>query len=136
MTVIGPAIGLFRTRWTSRLVDTCTIHTVTAKGTFNTSTGLYGSDTTEQAYSGGCLIRPATQTEHDRGEEEALLADVEITIPHSETDIEPGDTVTVTTATYDQQLLGTYRVVQIRVDSWNTKRRLLCRRDLGDLTQP
>ena len=133
---IAAAIDLFRSRWASRFVDTCTIDTTTARGSFNTTTGVYGTATTAQAYSGGCLVRPARQQHRDVGEQDVLLADVAVTIPHSETDIEPGDTVTVSAAVYDSQLVGTYRVVDVEVDSWNTHRRLMCRRDMGEGHQP
>jgi len=95
---VAAAIDLFRSRWASRFVDTCTIESTTARGSFNTTTGVY--------------------------------------VPYSETDIEPGDTLTVSTATYDAQLVGTYRVVDVEVDSWNTHRRLMCRRDMGEGHQP
>lgn len=126
------AVPFFRTQWAGRLIDTCTITRNTARGAYNDSTLTYAAASTAQQYTGACLVRPQTQTEQDTGEVKVTSERVTVYVPHDTAGIEPDDVVTLDTVDLDADLAGAvFRVIEIRADSYNTVKRLICERSLG-----
>ena len=120
---------IFQTAWVSRMVDTCHIQRLTGT-TLNTGTGveaptysdIYGTSGTPSA----CLVRPSSASDVDAGEQQTELRMYNVYIPHTETTVEPGDLVTIT-STYDGQLTGsTFTVRNIQTDTYNHRRLLNC----------
>lgn len=131
MSIVTDHLTFFRTRWATRLVDTCTINR-RAAGTLNTTTGVIAAGADAEQYSGVCLIRPASRSQKDYGQEQIGVVLYEVFVPYTVTGIEPDDQVVLGTVNYDAELQAeTLRVVSVEGDSYNTIRRLVCAHNLG-----
>jgi hypothetical protein len=121
--------GLFRTEWATRFVDTCDI-VARSQGALNTTTGEY-APTEVSHYSGPCLARPMSPSSNEVGEEQIEQRDYLVVIPWDEVAVEIDDIVKMT-STFDGVLNGKELVVRnIRADTYNTARKLLCEDNQG-----
>ena len=121
--------GLFRTEWATKFVDTCEIFART-QGALNTTTGTY-TPSEETHYSGPCLYRPLSPGSADVGEEQIEQRDGLLVIPWN-ADLVQIDDIVRMTSVYDGVLDGKEMVVRnIRVDTYNTARKLLLEDNQG-----
>jgi hypothetical protein len=121
--------GLFRTEWATRFVDTCDI-VARSQGALNTTTGEY-TPTEVVHYSGACLARPMSPGSTEVGEEQIEQRDYLVVIPWDKVAVEIDDIVKMT-STFDGVLNGKELVVRnIRADTYNTARKLLCEDNQG-----
>lgn len=124
MSVASDSLAFFRTQWTERFVDTCTVKRLTGNS-FNDSTGVYTPTYTTQ-YSGACLVRPLTPGEGQFGQELVDLRGYTVFVPHDEGDPLPDDLVDIV-STFDGFLNGKQFVVRnVAGDTYDTVRRLHC----------
>lgn len=134
MSIASGSVAFFRTQWTNRFIDTCTINR-RAAGTLNTTTGIIAAGADAEQYSGACLVRPATRQNTrgvELGGEDVAITMYEVHVPYSTDGIEPRDQVVLDTVTYDSDLQGqTLRVLAVTGDSYNTHRTLLCGLNTG-----
>lgn len=108
------------------MTDTCTITRVTAE-TLDADHDL--TPTTTEVYTGKCRIRPRQTQDRmlEHGGDDIGAADLVVSIPITATGVQPGDTVTVDTSTYDADAVGrTYTVLGSVHGSQVTARRLTC----------
>ena len=126
MSVASDSLAFFRTQWTGRLVDTCTVKRITSTS-FNDSTGVRTPTYTTQ-YSGACLVKSLAAGSTEFGQELVETRGYIVFVPYTETDPLPDDLVDITsTATYDSFLNGKQFVVRnIGAESNVTVRRLIC----------
>ncbi len=128
MTAPGAAIGILRTHWATRFIDTVTITRVTGRGALNPSY-QYDSPTTVTIYTGGALVRPITSRPPrglEFGQGRTTVDEFEIFVPHDAGDVKPDDRVDVTAATYLPTLAGKRFIVRgVEPDSYNTKQRII-----------
>ncbi len=127
MSVVTDHVEWFRTKRTSRYIDTITITDSTSRGTWNRATKQYDTPTTSTVYSGTALIRPVSATTKNRGEQGEVLFTHTIQVPFSVDSVAPGNIVTVTVSVYDDDLTGATLTVQsVEQDSYLTHRELHC----------
>ncbi len=133
MTIPSSTITTLRAQWATRFIDTVTFTRTTARGTLNTTTGLYSADTTSEIYSGVALIRPVKTTDQtDFGQQETSIVELDVFMPHDAGDFQPEDLGTIDAVTYDSDLNGkTMRVVEVEYDSYLTRTRVRCRLNIG-----
>lgn len=126
MSIAEDHVSYFRDQWALRLVDSCVVSRVTGT-TFNDTTGET-EETTETAYSGECLVRPANASETDFGEDRRQEVDYDLFLPYDadiavigdSDDLEEGDSVVVT-SDLDPDI-PTLTVLRGFQDSYLTKR--------------
>ena len=124
MSEATDALPFFRTRWATRMTDTCVVKRATGQ-TFSDVTGVY-SPTYTTKYSGPCLVRPLVPGEVTAGEELIGTRGYSVFIPYTEDDQQRGDIIDVTSAT-DTFLTGKSLVItNIPGDTYITKRTLVC----------
>ena len=124
MSVASDSLAFFRTQWTGRLVDTCTVKRITSTS-FNDSTGVRTPTYTTQ-YTGACLVRPLAPGSAEFGQELAELRGYTVFVPYDETDPLPDDLVDIV-STFDGFLNGKQFVVRnVAGDTYDTVRRLHC----------
>ncbi len=136
MPAPSSTVTVFRAQWATRFVDTVTITRTTARGTFNTGTGQYGSGTAATPYTGEALIRPLSRDGVTAifGEQEVTGKLYAVTLPwDAVADVfQPEDIVTVDASLLDLELVGqVMRVLSDEHDSYKTRRRIVCRLDEG-----
>jgi hypothetical protein len=89
-------VAIFRNFRTDRYIDSCVVTRYDyANPTFNDVTGEteYPSTT---PYSGECLVRPATASETDFGEDRRQEVDYDLYLPYDAATLDDGDVVVVT----------------------------------------
>lgn len=123
---VTATLPLWRTRWATRMTDSCVVKRhVAGPGVLNQSTGVYAPSYTTN-YTGPCLVRPLSPGEAVSGQELLSLHGYTVFIPYTEDDQLPEDLVDVTSAT-DTMLTGKQFVVKnIPLDTDVTVRRLIC----------
>ena len=131
MSIPTDTLDFFRTQWAQRLVDTCTIKSVTGSS-FNDTTGQTEPTYTSR-YTGACLIRPGPPGAADYGDQLTETRRYTVFIPYDESAVSPGDLVDLT-STRDAHLNETEQLVvrNIRADTYNTVRKLECEENQSD----
>lgn len=126
---VDTAVAHFRTREASLMTSTVTITRSAGAGTYNSTTGGYGSvPAATSVYSGIGYCRPFSR---DQATEETVVDQGVTTgryivkIPHTTTTVQPDDLVAVTSA---GDTFPTMRVISAEVDDWVVTRRLVCER--------
>jgi hypothetical protein len=115
------AATLARTEWATRFVDTCVIQRRDPDNdTFNETTGQTEEAFT-QVYSGGCLVRPASASETDFGEDRRQEVDFDLFLPHDAAELEHGDQVTVSSGL--DPIIPVLTVLRGFSDSYLTRQR-------------
>lgn len=120
MSIAKKHLGLFRRQWAKRFVDTCVVTRYDfANPTFNDTT-----DKTEYPestpYSGECLVRPASASETDFGEDRRQEVDYDLYLPHDSATLKERDEVAVTSA--QDSNIPTLTVLRGFQDSYLTRR--------------
>jgi hypothetical protein len=124
----GPALARGRAAAESLMQDTCTIRRTTGETT-DTTTGVV-TPTTSVVYTGPCKIQQSTlgaaSAPADPGEASVRLVAYTLHLPvATSAGIRDGDVATITTATYDSDLLGrTFAIIGTAHKSVATARRL------------
>lgn len=108
------------------MVDACAITRVTGHTT-DPDTGVQ-TPTTETVYEGACRVQqhsPGGARPADVGEAYQLLLRLEVQLPVSATGIEVSDTVTITAAAHDTDLVGrAFRVRELMHKTHLSARRI------------
>jgi hypothetical protein len=128
------AVSTFRTHWATRFVDTITFTRLTDRGTFNPATNDYDTPSSTTVYTGGALIRPASDgdTPENYGQTQQTTVLYDVYLPHDAGTFDLEDLGTVDASVSDTELVGqTLRVVSIEHDSYRTRTRLRCLLNLG-----
>ena len=120
MSLASSTVSFFRSEWAVRFVDECEVTRYDISSpTFNETTGLteYPDST---PYQGICLLRPASASESDFGEDRRQEVDYDLFLPFDAADLEEGDVVVVT-STLDPDI-PTLTVLRGFQDSYLTRR--------------
>jgi hypothetical protein len=127
VTIATDHVTFFRTERTARYVDTVTITDKTSVGTWNRATKVYDTPTNSTVYTGAALLRPASATTTNRGEQGEVLYDFTLYLPDTATGIGVGNTVTVDASLLATDLVGAELTVQdVGNDSLETHRAIQC----------
>lgn len=122
MSLPGAVVGLFRTHWENRFIDSGTLNRETSAGTYNSATLQNDGPTSSQVFDGACLIRPTSRSEADFGERLREVEGYSVFVPYTASGAQPGDEFTVGSCTYDPDLAGAVLVVrEVIEDSYLTK---------------
>jgi len=120
MSVAADTVPFFRAEWAKRFVDTC----VATRYDFTSPTFNETTDRTEYPtsipYSGPCLLRPASASECEFGEDRRQEVDYDLYLPYEAADLNEGDVVVVTSALDPD--LPTIAVLRGFQDSYLTRR--------------
>ena len=120
MSIPSAHVAVFRNFRADRYIDSCVVTRYDfANPTFNATTGEteYPDST---PYSGECLVRPASASESDFGEDRRQEVDYDLYLPFDAADLEESDEVAVT-STLDPDI-PTLTVLRGIQDSYLTKR--------------
>ena len=134
MSMATKHVSFFRTHWTDRLVDACTIARLTARGAINSTTLVYDSPTNPQQYTGACLIRarPIAPIPTEFGQQSETRVEYDVYLPHTATGILPDDLITVTASVTDAEMMGkVLKVVSVSVDSYRVKTHIKAELNIG-----
>lgn len=129
MSIATDTVPLFRTQWSNRMVDTCTI-VRRSPGALNTTTGVY-TPTEATQYTGACLVRPQSPTSVSAGQELVEKRDYLIMVPYTVTAVAVDDIVKVDSTRDGVLDIKELVVRNVRTDSLNTVRKLDCEDNQG-----
>lgn len=130
MSIPLGTIDLFRSQWATRFADEVTIKEITGTS-FNDTTGQTEPTYTNR-YVGAYLWRDEGGRDIDYGEQEAEIRRGTLHVPYTVDGIAPGMVADLTSAT-DEDLDGLQVIVrQIRKDTYNTVRKLICEENQSD----
>lgn len=111
------------------MVDTCVITRGTSGTVYNADTDTYTATPGATVYSGPCRVKPRDNVDRqvEAGGETVTLWPYVVSVPMTATGIQLDDTVTVTAAGLDPDLVGLeLRVRAVPLGSLLTARRLGC----------
>lgn len=135
---VDSAIRRFRTRQAEQFTTTATVTRRVGEPEFDPDTGAV-TETAETVYTGPCKIRPDTirsTGEADTGQTSVSLPDYNGKFP-VDTDIQRGDTVTVTASVYDAGMVGrSFTVTMAQSDEWQISRVALLEEVVVPLLNP
>ena len=123
---IAAALPELRIEAESLMVDSCTITRAGASGVIDEDTGIVGTDTASEVYSGKCRFRPPSVQPKttDAGETEWSLAANTLQLPASVTGVQIGDEVTGA-STLNPDIAGrTFTVTGVEQRTHATMRRV------------
>jgi hypothetical protein len=113
-------VGFFRNQWATRFVDTCVVTRYDfTMPTFNETTGKTEYPTSTP-YTGECLVRPASASESEFGEDRRQEVDYDLHLPFDAAELKERDEVVVT-STLDPDI-PTLTVLRGFTDSYLTHR--------------
>lgn len=125
MSVPSAHVAVFRDLRADRYVDACVVtRTDFTLPTFNETTGVTEYPTST-AYDGECLVRPASASESDFGEDRRQEVDYDLYLPYDAATLEEQDEVVVT-STLDPDI-PTLTVLRGFQDSYLTHRHYECK---------
>lgn len=133
MTVPSNAIETLREQWSTRFVDAIAATRLTDRGALNPTTLEYDGTTRVDVYIGPALIRPSENIDRaEYGQALVTGTPMDVYLRHDAAEFEVEDDVAITVCGFDAELVGqTMTVVGWENDSYLTRRRLVCRLDLG-----
>lgn len=125
---IAAALPELRAQAESLMVDTCAITRPGGRGEYDPDTHTYGAATDTTVYTGACRVRADLDPgDVDFGGGPVTLTTALVSIPIDADQVLQGDTVTITAAVNDPQLVGrTFTVRAVLAQTHATARRLRC----------
>jgi hypothetical protein len=120
VSVASTTVAYFRTEWATRFVDACVVTRYDfTTPTFNETSGETEYPTSNP-YTGECLVRPASASEADFGEDRRQEVDYDLHLPFDAVELKERDEVVVT-STLDPDI-PTLTVLRGLTDSYLTHR--------------
>lgn len=115
----------------TRLPDTCTISAPDVRGTFNTTTGVYGAATPgAESYDGPCSVSESAGQAPtlEQAGQNLQLASHTVRVPADAPTPDLGDVVTITGSEVNPSLVGlTFTVVGVREATHQVSKIIGCR---------
>lgn len=133
MTIPTSTIATLRAEWAGRFIDHIVATRLTDRGALNPATLEYDGTTVLDVYDGPALIRPSENIDRrEYGQALVTGTPMDVYLRHDGPQFEVEDDVAITVCDYDGQLVGeVMTVVAWENDGYLTRRRLVCRLDLG-----